>query len=387
MFTRVIILLVWLMVLLPHDLKPILDGRTSPIFLTTTYTFTDYEWAYGDVYFKAGFNVPSGKHAILDITQPVMGQVDLRNSGTLLLRGPLVFGNINLGGGNENVFLSGGTISAATGYTTPLSLAFNCNLTLTNQLQVTTDTVMDFNGHSFNLSGGSVQGILKMNDQLAARTFTVRNATVIGLEDNLSTFGPRLRVEPFAPVMMGGPAAGTLHTYDFANSLLYFSAANAITFDVSNTITVTGYKLQLSGVSDLACARNTTGTVNIYTSMIVNNLTQATIGPHVKLNFSPQYLLSDNRYLQLPVNSSLKFVDSDLSFDRRMSFMLSPFIVEGTMNLTATSTGSIEQTFTMGDPTIVAPGTAAKYDLILDIQPNSHLIVNTAKIVNGNAYN
>ncbi len=387
MFTKVIILLVGLMVLLPHDLKPILDGRTSPIFVSTTYTFTDYEWAYGDVFFKEGFNVPSGKRAILDITQPVTGRVDLRGTGILLLRGPLVFGNINLGNENEDVFFSGGTISAATNYTKPLSLAFNCNLTLTNQLQVTTDAVLDFNGHTFNFSGGSVQGMLKINDATTARTCKVRNATIVGLEDNLSTFGPRLRVAPFSSEAMGGPSAGTYHTYDFENSLLYFSAANAITFDVSNTITVTGYKLQLSGVTDLACARNTKGTINIYTSMIINNLTQATIGPQVKLNFSPQYLLSNNWYLQLPVNSSLKFIDSDLSFDRRMSFMLSPFIVEGTMNLTATSTGSVEQTFTMGDPTIVDPGNAAKYDLILDIQPNSHLIVNTAKIINGNGYN
>ena len=70
------------------SLEAVLDGRVTPIYLENRYTFTNFEWAVGDVYFKQGFDAPINGTVILDIHQEVGGSIGLRNS-TLRLTGHL----------------------------------------------------------------------------------------------------------------------------------------------------------------------------------------------------------------------------------------------------------------------------------------------------------
>ena len=67
----------------------VLDGRAAPIYLESRYTFTNYEWAKGLVYFKQGFDLPAHGTAFLDITHKVEKSINLKN-GTLVLLGDLI---------------------------------------------------------------------------------------------------------------------------------------------------------------------------------------------------------------------------------------------------------------------------------------------------------
>ena len=61
-------------------LKAVLDGRVAPIYLTTRYTFTNFEWARGSVYFKNGFDAPINGTVILDVNEEIGGTIGLKNS-------------------------------------------------------------------------------------------------------------------------------------------------------------------------------------------------------------------------------------------------------------------------------------------------------------------
>ena len=71
-----------------RPLSAVLDGRVAPIYLTTRYTFTNFEWAYGRVYFKQGFDLPINGTAIVDLVEPVDGNIVFKNS-TLIMNNNL----------------------------------------------------------------------------------------------------------------------------------------------------------------------------------------------------------------------------------------------------------------------------------------------------------
>ncbi len=75
----------------------ILDGRTAPVVLDTTYTFTDYEWARGEVYFNAGFVIPKNTTAIWGVDVPFKGYASFSSGATsiselstIILEKPLI---------------------------------------------------------------------------------------------------------------------------------------------------------------------------------------------------------------------------------------------------------------------------------------------------------
>ena len=79
--------------LLPYSLDAILDGRTTPIYLDSVYTFTQGEWARGSVFFRQGFDLPIGGTAYLSIDSGfVNGPINL-NGGTLILQSHLILKN------------------------------------------------------------------------------------------------------------------------------------------------------------------------------------------------------------------------------------------------------------------------------------------------------
>ena len=71
-----------------YSLGAVLDGRVTPIYVESRYTFTNYEWARGNVYFRNGFDLPPGGTINLDINQEVGSDIYLKN-GTLRLLGDL----------------------------------------------------------------------------------------------------------------------------------------------------------------------------------------------------------------------------------------------------------------------------------------------------------
>lgn len=90
---KVILVNFLLTVFFVSDLRPILDGRTNPIYLDTAYTFTQGEWARGSVFFRKGFDLPVGGTIYLGIdTGFVNGPINL-NGGTLTLEKPLFLKN------------------------------------------------------------------------------------------------------------------------------------------------------------------------------------------------------------------------------------------------------------------------------------------------------
>lgn len=63
-----------------QNLYTILDGRVVPIYLENRYTFTNFEWARGKVYFKNGFDLPVNGTAIVGINQEVNANIVGYNS-------------------------------------------------------------------------------------------------------------------------------------------------------------------------------------------------------------------------------------------------------------------------------------------------------------------
>ena len=72
-------------------LYPVLDGLVSPIYLENRYTFTNYEFARGHVYFKNGFDLPLNGTVVLNILDAVNGYIQ-SNRSTILFQRNLVLG-------------------------------------------------------------------------------------------------------------------------------------------------------------------------------------------------------------------------------------------------------------------------------------------------------
>jgi hypothetical protein len=67
----------------------ILDGRAAPIYLDTRYTFTNYEWARGSVFFRDGFDVAPGGTIFLGMEGGLVQQNIELNGGTICLENDL----------------------------------------------------------------------------------------------------------------------------------------------------------------------------------------------------------------------------------------------------------------------------------------------------------
>lgn len=75
------------------NLSAILDGRITPIVLNTRYTFTNYEWAYGFVSFRGGFDLPTNGTIGLRLDERAfIGNNINMNNGTIMLNGELYLG-------------------------------------------------------------------------------------------------------------------------------------------------------------------------------------------------------------------------------------------------------------------------------------------------------
>ena len=76
----IFLLLLFFLISAIGQIHAFLDGRLAPIYLENRYTFTNYEWAKGNVYFKNGFDLPINGTVIMDITQEVRGKILFRKS-------------------------------------------------------------------------------------------------------------------------------------------------------------------------------------------------------------------------------------------------------------------------------------------------------------------
>lgn len=79
--------------LLVQHLDAILDGRTAPIYLDTRYTFTNYEWARGSVFFRQGFDVPPAGTVLLGIDGGLVAANINLKGGTVRLERDIVLGS------------------------------------------------------------------------------------------------------------------------------------------------------------------------------------------------------------------------------------------------------------------------------------------------------
>ena len=70
------------------SLEAVLDGRVTPIYLENRYTFTNFEWTKGRVYFKEGFDLPVGGTIFYGSSDLVNADINL-NQGTIVFQGNL----------------------------------------------------------------------------------------------------------------------------------------------------------------------------------------------------------------------------------------------------------------------------------------------------------
>ena len=70
-------------------LSAVLDGRITPVILTSKYTFTNFEWVKGRVTFLNGFDLPVNGTVLMDNAGVVYGTMIFDNS-TLILKNHLL---------------------------------------------------------------------------------------------------------------------------------------------------------------------------------------------------------------------------------------------------------------------------------------------------------
>ena len=168
------ILLSSLFLIAGHTVQPApLDGTSAVVYQTTTYDFSDGDYARGCVRL-AGFSVPAEQRVVLNTFVPVTGSVNANDTGILELEGDLALAagarfssGAVIDGKNKTIFFQG-----------PLGLPQNA------VFQLTSSVTLDGQGHrltlrntQFNVSGDS------------DITFTLRNMTLYGLKDLNDSLG------------------------------------------------------------------------------------------------------------------------------------------------------------------------------------------------------
>ena len=137
------------------NLNAVLDGRVTPIILTTTYTFTNYEWVKGRVTFMNGFDLPVNGTVIFDSSGKVYGKIKFTKS-TLVLNNTLYW--------EKNALLSGAGFLDLRG----------------NTLNLSRVTMFDPGSSFFIISDGEIRG--RKNNQF------IIGLTPIYFIDNVQSF-------------------------------------------------------------------------------------------------------------------------------------------------------------------------------------------------------
>jgi hypothetical protein len=355
------VLLLLLPLLVPH-LLAILDGRRAPVFVNTAYTFTNYEWARGEVYFRSGFVVPPNITAILGVTVPVVGEILLCAGGddstpsTIMLETPLDIGSATLKGGCT--FKTKNNID---GYLLGFSgcgdrLVFEDNMRL-------------------DMQGRSVAIDLATNGPLSTQRFVINNASpkkltlVNGCLQSIYDFPS---VEP--RMFVGKNTAGR-HELVLENVALLLGQQGLLTF--------TNLNVTCSSGSAIFQGPYRASNINFYSELNIGNDAMLTGMPSMQFNLTSS--ITSNDYLQVAPRGKLVLNSNTLTYNRplRLPFPVpnadthSRIVINGSSTIQANGVGS-NRILQLG----AGPVLTYTCDASLEIMPSAHLILDNVILQN-----
>ena len=372
---KVFTFLLFIMVAFFDDLKPLLDGRTKPVFVDTNYSFTNGEWALGEVYFGEGFTVTAGQTANLRITVPVVGLINLNTTGTLNITGgwPLVCYKSPSGLGGA--FQYGGIINSSDSE----SIHIECHhdVRLYKQLILRKPGTIDMLGNrlSFDYVGepltrGSLNfdASAELSDGIYyGSRFTLKNAMIVSAEDHYKAFAPRFRAAQ-------NTTAGYEHEFVFDNCSISFGKFASIvdagtTYAMSSSMTMTGCKLAFIGNNQIAYALCNTdkGSFNVFNRMSLTldsafDNASLVIGPDVTLTFTSADPYDSASTFYVSDAGTVRLKDSELYFTRELALSGGGLIVDGTSKIKGLCSTAARRKF-------------GQTESVLDILPGAILIV------------
>lgn len=357
-----------------EPLQAILDGRVTPIFLDSTYSFSNYEWARGQVHFLNGFVVPPNTTAILGLTAPVQGPYLILDSGgnsdnqaTILLETPLVlhvplfFGGVRIGSvdgseGRINLIAPAGGASSSNDWA------------ISDQVTFITDMAIDFGTLYSNFSGGSNGPLLRPSFFINASTpkkLRLINGTM-DITDDTNGLSPR--------IIASDTDYGRHSILLESMKLLYLS--ESITFTNLDVVSSRGINI-FSGAPN--------SKISFYSALKICNESLLT-GP-LGLEFSLTPSIVSSNYFQIEPRGTLLLDNNILSFNRPLRLPYEPglentysrIVVDGVSTLRGIGVGS-NNTLQLG---VGVNGTYTS-DGILDIRYGAKLILDNVAIVNRN---
>lgn len=394
MFKHVLVLLAGCLLLVQNDLRPLLDGRTSPLVLTTQYTFTGYDWAVGDVTFLAGFVVNAGATAVLDITQPVFSGYSCSSTGTVALARSVIF----VPDKGSNIVLSGGNVATYGSYNFSgpsmifLGQAYIGNLTFFNSV------ILDCGAHDLVIQNPlSIKGY--KSTYIQRKQVTIRNAHIVNSTDqSTGKFGSGPRVPLFGSrptTNYGATVYSTdpkdLHWFIFDNTriTLQIDATNA---NEAPTMTFTTAKIAFANKCqiDSMADPGTKANVVVYSGLVFSSGGLTTIGPNINLKITPDmtgrsgvYSDDTNYFYFLPdIRTQIALQDSSLIFSQPLQFTSTSLLLDGTVTFAGSGgTQVISLNSFLG-----ITGDNYGLDTIIDIHPSGRLVLDNVNMINYNYY-
>lgn len=303
-------------------LYPILDGFASPIYLENRYTFTNYEFARGHVYFKNGFDLPLNGTVILNILEPVNGYIQ-SNRSTILFQRSLVLGqgasikgdcflllNNNTLEFSSDQFLSAGdrlfccTTGEIRGQDTTIfnpgggalifcGGAFSQNVLSNMTLDGPTNkNFVGLAGNPNILTFSNMSIILKESLTISSFSISLRTLTTVnGLRGSVLTCSDMLRLDSFADISIGSGL--TLKLKKFASqgengslildnaALEFYGTTTSLFVFVKNTLAVTrsAGKIKFRGPSSIR--------TNPVTQLFLSSDSILELEPGARCTFAP----------------------------------------------------------------------------------------------------
>lgn len=139
----------------------LIDGTIDARYFNTSVTCTRYNLVHGNVWFANNLTLLDGATVEFNITNPIVGTINLNDTGTLYLQNDL----------HLSTEITGGLI-AGNGYS--ILLQDNGFVTDNAILQITSDTVINGQGNDFSI-GSLSQILVDANVTLTLKNMTLKN--------------------------------------------------------------------------------------------------------------------------------------------------------------------------------------------------------------------
>ena len=266
----------------------ILDGTITPTVIRHKYNFVNGDQVTGDVSFEQGFVVPAGAFICFNSRGIINGPIELNETGVLFYLSPLNLGPRGTGFPQGGI-LVGNVMSGAIISMQDINLSSDISIGGPLQFLNTHSPLFNLAGNTLTLvNDGSSRGSVMCQyvpdtglEGYFTSNLTFQGGTIVGLDDFTTGYGPRIRISG-----LDSERAGV-------------SMKNmTVVLAPDSTMTVTGYKLTLSGGGRCTFRTPAAATVDVTADTF-------TIQSDTSLFLEPGITLSSSLIIWLDTNGSI----------------------------------------------------------------------------------